>query len=156
MPTRYFEDFRPGEVIELGHIDVSEQEIVEFARRYDPQLFHVDAERAKESIYGGLIASGWHTAALCMRLLVDGVFHDSAAMGSPGLDGLRWLRPVRPGDVLAGRFVVLESIPSRSKPDRGIVKFRAELDNQDGETVLRFEALGMMGRRRVEGNGIGG
>ncbi len=148
MPTRYFEDFEPGETIELGSTTVSESEIVEFARRYDPQVFHLDAERAKDSIYGGLIASGWHTAALCMRLLVDGVFGDSAGMGSPGVDELRWLAPVRPGDVLAGRLIVLETIPSRSKPDRGLVKFRAELDNQRGETVLRFDGLAMMGRRR--------
>ena len=148
MPTRYFEDFRPGDTIELGRVAVSEAEIVEFARRYDPQSFHVDAERAKDSIYGGLIASGWHTAALCMRLLVDGVFGDSAAMGSPGLDELRWLTPVRPGDVLAGRLIVLECIPSRSKPDRGVVRFRDELDNQHGETALRFDALAMIGKRR--------
>ena len=147
MPTRYFEDFEAGETIELGNVEVSEDEIVEFARRYDPQTFHIDAERAKDSIYGGLIASGWHTAALCMRLLVDGVFGDSSAMGSPGVDELRWLKPVRPGDVLAGRITVLERVPSRSKPDRGIVRFRAELDNQHGETVLRFDGLAMMGRR---------
>ncbi len=151
MPTRYFEDFRPGETIQLGRVAVTEAEIVEFARRYDPQVFHLDAERARDSIYGGLIASGWHTAALCMRLLVDGVFGDSAGMGSPGVDELRWLAPVRPGDVLAGRLIVLETIPSRSKPDRGIVKFRAELDNQRGETVLRFDALAMMGRRLERG-----
>ncbi len=144
---RYFEDFVPDETIQLGQIRVSEAEIVEFARRYDPQYFHVDAERAAASIYGGLIASGWHTAALCMRLLVDGVFAESAAMGSPGLDELRWLGPVRPDDVLVGRMTVLEARPSRSKPDRGIVRFRAELDNQRGETVLRFVALGMFGRR---------
>ena len=147
MPTRYFEDFNPGEAIELGQTAVFEAEIVEFARRYDPQPFHVDPERARDSIYGGLIASGWHTAALCMRLLVDGVFGDAAGMGSPGVDELRWLAPVRPGDVLTGRLIVLESISSRSKPDRGIVKFRAELDNQHGETVLRFDGLAMMGRR---------
>lgn len=144
---RYFDDFVPDETIQLGQVRVSEAEIVEFARRYDPQYFHVDAERASASIYGGLIASGWHTAALCMRLLVDGVFADSAAMGSPGLDELRWLGPVRPDDVLVGRMTVLEARPSRSKPDRGIVRFRAELDNQRGETVLRFVALGMFGRR---------
>ena len=149
MPTRYLEDFEAGETIELGSVEVSEAEIVEFARRYDLQAFHVDAERAKDSIYGGLIASGWHTAALCMRLLVDGVFGDSSAMGSPGVDELRWLKPVRPGDALAGRLTVLERVPSRSKPDRGIVRFRAELDNQHGETVLRFDALAMMGRRGV-------
>lgn len=149
MPTRYFEDFRPGETFELGSVEVSEAAIVEFAGRYDPQFFHVDAERAKGSIYGGLIASGWHTAALCMRLLVDGVFGDSSALGSPGVDELRWFRPVRPGDALTGRFTVLECVPSRSKPDRGVVRFRAELGNQDGETVLRFDALAMMGRRQA-------
>ena len=147
MATRYFEDFSPGETIELGSVAVTEAEIVEFARRYDPQYFHVDPEQAKDSPYGGLIASGWHTVALCMRLMVDGVFGDSAGMGSPGVDELRWLEPVRPGDVLTGRLIVLETIPSRSKPDRGVVKFRSELDNQHGETVLRFDGLGMMGRR---------
>ncbi|MDP8924039.1 MAG: MaoC family dehydratase [Chloroflexota bacterium] len=144
---RYFEDFSPGETIRLGLVEVSEVEILEFARRYDPQPFHIDAEWARQSSYGGLIASGWHTAALCMRLLVDGVLADSAGMGSPGVDELRWLRPVRPGDVLTGRFTVLECVPSRNKPDRGVVRFRAELDNQHGETVLRFEAIGLMGRR---------
>jgi len=147
VPTHYYEDFQPGDTIALGSVVVSEAEIVEFARRYDPQVFHLDPERAKDSIYGGLIASGWHTAALCMRLLVDGVFGDAAGMGSPGVDELRWLKPVRPGDALSGRLLVLERIPSRSKPDRGIVKFRAELDNQHGETVLRFDGLAMMGRR---------
>ncbi len=147
MATRYFEDFSPGETIELRSVAVTEAEIIEFARRYDPQSFHVDPERAKDSPYGGLIASGWHTVALCMRLMVDSVFGDAAGMGSPGVDELRWLKPVRPGDVLTGRLIVLESIPSRSKPDRGIVKFRAELDNQHGETVLRFDGLAMMGRR---------
>ncbi len=99
---RYLEDFRAGEVIELGSCTISEEEILDFARRYDPQLFHVDPERAQASIYGGLIASGWQTCGLFMRLAVDGVIGDSSSMGSPGLDNLRWLLPVRPGDTLRG------------------------------------------------------
>ncbi|MGE0725116.1 MAG: MaoC family dehydratase [Alphaproteobacteria bacterium] len=144
---RYFEDFTLGEVVELGSRSVSREEIIDFARQFDPQYFHVDEERAKESIYGGLIASGWHTAALTMRLAADGLILDSASMGSPGVDELRWLKPVRPGDTLSARFTVTEIRPSGSKPDRGIVKSFVEVANQDGETVLTWKAMGMYRRR---------
>ena len=108
---------------------------------------HIDPQLAKRSIYGGLIASGWHTVGLWMRLCVDAVIGDAASMGSPGLDRIRWTRPVRPGDTLRGRFTVLECIPSRSKPDRGVLRSRAELFNQDGELVMEFEGLNILERR---------
>jgi acyl dehydratase len=144
---RYLEDFRAGEVIELGSHVVGEREILEFARRYDPQPFHVDPERAAESNFGGLIASGWQTCALFMRLAVDGLLGASASMGSPGLDSLRWLVPVRPGDTLRARYTVLEVTPSRSRPDRGVVRFRGEMINQRDEVALSMEGVGFFGRR---------
>ena len=144
---RYLEDFRAGEVIELGSHTVGEGEILEFARRYDPQPFHVDPERAAGSIYGGLIASGWQTCALFMRLAVDGLIGESASMGSPGLDSLRWLLPVRPGDTLRARYTVLEVTPSRSRPDRGVVRFRGEMLNQRDEVAMSLEGVGFFGRR---------
>jgi acyl dehydratase len=141
VPTRYFEDFTPGAAFEAGRVTVSESEIVEFATRYDPQPFHVDVEAARASIYGGLIASGWHTAALMMRLVVDGILADTAALGSPGVDELRWLLPVRPGDTLSVRMTVVEARASRSKPDRGLVRARFEVTNQEGALVMSQVAL---------------
>ncbi len=145
--TIYFEDFVPGRVFELGSIDVSEDEIIEFATRYDPQPFHVDPEAAERSPFGGLIASGWHTCALYMRLLFDGILHDSASQGSPGMDELRWLAPVRPGDRLSATSIVEEATPSATKPNRGTVILRSEMTNQDGVVVLRMRGRGMYGRR---------
>ena len=147
MPSRYLEDFVPGTVFEAGSVRLTEAEIVEFATRYDPQPFHVDAEAAERSIYGGLIASGWQTVALTMRLLVDNVFQGSASMGSPGVDELRWLLPVRPGDTLSVRMVILELVPSRSKPDRGSVKVAYETRNQRGELVQSVIGRGIIARR---------
>jgi acyl dehydratase len=144
---RYLEDFQVGETIELGSETVSEADILAFARQYDPQPFHVDAEAAKDSIYGGLIASGWHTAAIYMRLLVAGLVGESASMGSPGIDTLRWLKPVRPGDTLRARLAVLEVTPSRSRADRGTMRSRAEVLNQRDEVVMSLEAIGIFGRR---------
>jgi acyl dehydratase len=141
VPTRYFQDFTPGTVFEAGSVTVSESEIVEFATRYDPQPFHIDAEAARASIYGGLIASGWHTAALMMRLVVDGILADTAALGSPGVDELRWLLPVRPGDTLSVRMTVVEARASRSKPDRGLIRARFEVTNQDGALAMSQLAL---------------
>ncbi len=143
---RYFEDFKVGDVYELGSIAVTRDEIVEFARKFDPQYFHVDEERAKESIYGGLIASGWHTAALTMRMAADGIILQSASMGSPGIDELRWLKPVRPGDTLSATMEVLSARASESKPDRGVVNTRVAVKNQSGETVMTWKALGMYRR----------
>ena len=147
MLTRYFEDLPAGAVFEAGSVTVGEAEIVDFARQYDPQLFHVDPVAARDTIYGGLIASGWHTVALCMRLLVDGVFGHSHGMGSPGVDEIRWLQPVRPGDTLTVRAIMLEARVSRSKPDRGVLRFRIEAYNQHHEQVLSMTGTGFMARK---------
>ncbi|OJH37313.1 MaoC family dehydratase [Cystobacter ferrugineus] len=144
---RYFEDFQVGQVHELGTYEVTREEILAFARQYDPQPFHMDEEAGRRSIYGSIIASGWQTAAICHRLLVRAVLEDSSSMGSPGLDELRWLRPVRPGDTLSARIEVLEASPSRSKPDRGSVKTRMEVRNQQGEVVMT-ELASVLFRRR--------
>jgi acyl dehydratase len=147
VPRRYLEDFVPGTVYPAGSVQISEAEIVEFATRYDPQPFHVDADAARGSVYGGLIASGWQTVAVTMRLLVDHVFKDSLSMGSPGVDEIRWLLPVRPGDTLSTRVIVLETRPSRSKPDRGVLRFRVEVENQDGELAMSMVGAAFVGRR---------
>jgi acyl dehydratase len=144
---RYFDDFRVGESVDLGQISVTDDEIIAFARQFDPQPFHVDARRARDSIFGGLVASGWHTAALYMRLLVDGLLKDSASLGSPGIDALRWLQPVRPGDTLRARFTVLECRPSQSRPGMGIVRGRGEVLNQDETAVMSVESIGFFGCR---------
>lgn len=146
MP-RYLEDFRPGDVIELGEFSLAKDEIIAFAKRFDPQPFHVDEEAAKATHFGGLIASGWHTVSALMRLMVDGYIKTTVSFGSPGIDEIRWLRPVRPGDVLRGRGVVLDVVPSRSKPDRGHTRIRYEVENQSGETVMTMVGLGIFGRR---------
>jgi acyl dehydratase len=144
---RYFEDFKPGEVIELGSRTITKEAIVAFATEFDPQVFHVDEEAAKRTIYGGLLASGWHTGSLLMRLLYEGLLKGTVSLGSPGIDELRWLRPVRPGDTLSARMTVTESIPSRSKPDRGIIRSVLEMRNQHGEVVLTLRGMSLLGRR---------
>ena len=143
----YLEDFVVGDVVELGSCSVSREEIIEFARRYDPQPFHVDEEAAKHSIFGGLIASGWHTASMFMRLFVDGLIAGGASLGSPGVDEIRWLKPVRPGDTLTARAIVLETVPSRSKPDRGHIRVRYELFNQRGEQAMTMISRSIYRRR---------
>ena len=145
--VRYFEDFSAGEAIECGSRAVSREEIVEFARKFDAQPFHLDEEAAARSIYGGLIASGWHTAAITHGLFVEAVAGTMASMGSPGVDELRWLLPVRPGDTLSVRMVILELVPSRSKPDRGSVKVAYETRNQRGELVQSVIGRGIIARR---------
>ncbi len=117
----YFEDYVVGTVHEFGSVTVEEAEVIAFAQRFDPQPFHIDAMAAKQSVFGGLIASGWHTAAMMMGMIVEHYLAQSASLGSPGIDELRWLKPVRPGDTLTARVTVLETRRSRSKPDRGIV-----------------------------------
>jgi acyl dehydratase len=146
MPDLHFEDIQPGQVYELGTRTVTEDELIAFARDFDPQPFHVDLEAAKESVFGGLIASGWHTGALWMRMYVDTML-GSAARGSPGIEELRWLAPVRPGDTLTGRLTVLEATPSATKPDRGTIRIRGEMVNQDGVTVMAMTSRGHFGRR---------
>jgi acyl dehydratase len=144
---RYFEDFQVGEVHETRSYQVSREEIVAFARQFDPQPFHVDDEAARTSIFGGIVASGWHTASICHRLIVEDTLGKAASLGSPGVDELRWLRPVRPGDTLTARVEVLSLTPSRSKPDRGAIKFRFEVRNQNGEQVMTEIANALFGRR---------
>ncbi len=147
MPEHYFEDFAPGQVYELGSTTVTEEEIVAFARRWDPQPFHVDPEAAAASVFGGLIASGWHTGAMWMRLYVDSLLDGAASMGSPGIEELRWLAPVRPGDTLHARLTVVEATPSERRPDRGTIRSRAEMVNQEGVTVMAMVARGHFARR---------
>ncbi|QRN92959.1 MaoC family dehydratase [Archangium violaceum] len=144
---RYFEDFQVGTRFELGSYEVSREEILEFARKYDPQPFHLDEEAGRRSIFGSIIASGWQTASICHGLLVKSLIGDSSSMGSPGLDELRWLLPVRPGDTISPRLEVFESTPSRSKPDRGSVKMRMEVRNQKGELVMTEIAIALFRRR---------
>jgi len=143
----YFENVEPGAVLQLGSRTVTAEEIVAFAREFDPQPFHIDPEAASYSIFGGLIASGWHICSMTMRLLVEQYLSRAASLGSPGVDQIRWLRPVRPGDTITAQVVVLETRPSQSKPDRGAVKLRTEVTNQQGELVMTMENTGLMARR---------
>jgi acyl dehydratase len=145
-PLRIDEDLRVGTTIELGETSVTEPEILAFGERYDPQPFHVDPEVAAGSVFGGLIASGWQSCALCMRLFAVGVLNRTTSLGSPGVDELRWLGPVRPGDVLVGRVEVLENRSSRSKPDRAILVTRGTLTNQDGAVVLSLVVTNLLQR----------
>jgi acyl dehydratase len=144
---RYFEDFSEGQVFELGEQRITEPEILEFARRYDPQVFHVDPEAARGTMYGSLIASGWQTGAIYMGLLVRGLLHDTASLGSAGIDELRWLKPVRPGDVLRARLTITSLKPSAKHPDRGTAFNLGELFNQAGERVMFVRSSGMFARR---------
>ena len=144
---QYFEDYLPGAVCEFGEVRISEDEIIDFARRFDPQEMHIEPAAAARGAFGGLIASGWHTAALMMRLVVDNFLPRQASLGSPGIDELRWLRPVRPGDVLRVRVSVLETKRSRSKPDRGVVRTLMEVLNQHGEVVMSLKAMNIIASR---------
>ena len=147
MGKRYFEDFHIGDVFDLGSIQVTQEEIIAFARQFDPQPFHLDPERAKDSIFHGLAASGWHTGALFMRLLVDGLLRETISIGSPGIDELRWRNPVRPGDRLRACLTVTESIPSRSRPSMGVVRSACEMFNQKDDVVLTFSGIHLFGRK---------
>jgi acyl dehydratase len=144
---RYFEDYTAGHVYELGTVTVSEAEIIDFARQFDPQYFHIDPEKAKSSRFGGIIASGWHTIGVTMRLYVDHYLSHVASLASPGIDEVRWPNPVRPGDILKVRVSVLEARPSRTKPDRGVVRARIEASNQRDEQVLSMIGISILGRR---------
>jgi acyl dehydratase len=134
----YFEDFHAGDTFELGPLTVTQEEIITFAKQFDPQYFHIDPQRARDSIFGELVASGWHTASLFMRMFYDGLLHDVASMGSPGLDQIRWLRPVRPADTLRGRFTVTDVRTSKSRPGMGILISRCEMFNQHNELLYSF------------------
>jgi acyl dehydratase len=141
VENRYFEDYHAGSVYELGSIAVEQDEMIAFARRFDPQVFHIDPEYAKKTIYGGLIASGWHTAGLMMRIFSEHFLSKVASLGSPGVDELRWHKPVRSGDELSVRVTVSETKRSRSKPDRGIVHSFIEVMNQNLEVVMSMKAI---------------
>jgi acyl dehydratase len=147
---RYFEDYVPGLVLEYGTISINEAEIIDFATRFDPQYFHIDAEAAKGGPYGGLIASGWHTAAVMMRLVADHYMSKVASLGSPGIDEIRWTRPVRPGDSLSIRISILEGKRSTSKPDRGVVHALVEVLNQKQEVVMSLKAMNIFRLRPQE------
>jgi acyl dehydratase len=154
IEERYFEDYVPGSVYTFGSYKVSEQEIINFAGKYDPQVFHTDPEGAKETRFGGLVASGWHTAAIAMRLLVDHFISRVASMGSPGADKVRWLIPVRPDDVLSVRVTILKARPSRSTPAQGIIELFVEVINQRDEVVMTRTAVSLMRRRGQHSNPI--
>jgi len=147
--VRYFEDYEVGVAQEVGTLSLDQAEMIEFASKYDPQDFHVDPDKAAMSPFGGLIASGWHTAAAVMRVLVDRYLDSASSLGSPGLDELRWLAPVRPGDVLTVRAEVVSSRRSSSKPSRGLLHTRAEIFNQDGVMVMSMKAINLVACRSV-------
>ncbi len=144
---RYVEDFPVGVRREIGSRTVDEAEVIRFAKEFDPQPFHIDKEAAAAGFYGGIIASGWHTCSMTMRLMVDGYLSDSAALGSPGIDELRWLRPVRPGDTLTVYSTVAGVKVSTTKPDRAVMTTKTEVENQNGEIVLTMLGKTMMKRR---------
>ncbi len=138
-----FAEFAAGQTFAAGPVVVTREAMLAFAREFDPQWFHVDQAAAGEGPFGGLIASGWHTCAIAMRLAVDTVLHDSESFASPGLDELRWPHPVRPGDALRWTATVIETRRSRSRPTLGILRWRWELHNQDGAKVLDLEATSL-------------
>ena len=143
----YFEDMVVGRTIEVGSRTVTAGEIEAFATAFDPQPFHVDPQAAAHSIYGGVIASGWHTCSMMMRLVVDNFLKDAASQGSPGVDAIRWIKPVRAGDTLQVSTTVIETRPSSSKPDRGVVVTQWRAINQDGDLVATVQGMGLFMRR---------
>lgn len=146
-PTLYFEDFSLGQTIEAPGPLVTREAIIDFARQFDPQPFHLDDAAAAKSMFGGLVASGWHTAAMCMRMMVDAYVGKAASLGSPGIDELRWLKPVRPGDQLRMRAKVIELRPSKSKPQLGSICHEWEVLNQHDEIVMRMKGWALFARR---------
>lgn len=149
ISDRWFEDYVPGSVFEFGYVTLSEKEIIAFARGYDPQPIHTDPAWSATGPFGGLIASGVHTIAACMRLYVAHYISQVASLASPGLDEIRWPRPVRPGDRLHIRVTVTGARASRSKPDRGLVHSAVETLNQSDEVVLSFTAMNFFARRPI-------
>lgn len=147
MNVSYFEDIKVGDLSEFGAKEVTREEILSFAEKYDPQAFHLDETAAKESIYGDIIASGWHTGSMLMRMMVDHMVNERAGLGSPGFDNLRWIRPVRPGDTLRVTSEVTDTIRSKSRPDMGIVKSKVSMFNQKDEAVLSMTTIGMIKTR---------
>jgi acyl dehydratase len=155
VEQRHFEDYAPGSIGVYGPIALTEMDIIEFALRYDPQPMHTDPAAAARGPFGGLIASGWHTTGLVMRVLVERYLSHVAALASPGIDELRWHQPVRPGDVLSVRITVLDASISRSKPDRGLIRTLIEAVNQKHEVGMSLKAMNFL-RRRAAGAPDGG
>ena len=147
MADLYFEDFTVGWRFTTPGVDVTEEEIIEFGKRYDPQPFHIDAEAAKESLYGGLIASGFHTLGMVFRTFVETGTLAAASLGAYGIDELRWLKPVRPGDTIRADIEVIESRPSASKPDRGLARMKYAVLNQRDEVVMTYISNQILARR---------
>jgi acyl dehydratase len=149
MITRphYFEDYTAGTVIDLGEVTVDQSGIIAFAQQYDPQPMHVDPVAAAESRFGGLVASGWQTTVLVMRLYIDNYLWHPSSLASPGVDELRWTEPVRPGDTLSVRATVLDATPSRKRSDRGLVRARVEARNQHARDVLSVIVLSIIAKR---------
>jgi acyl dehydratase len=143
----YWEDLEIDSVRELGSHTITREEIMDFARQFDPQPFHLDEQAAKASVFGGLCASGWHTCGLAMRLMVTNFLHEAASLGSPGLEDVRWLKPVFPGDTLSLRHAILAKRPMNSRPDVGLVRTRWMMFNQDQAQVLHMEGWAMFRRR---------
>lgn len=150
VSERYFEDYLPGIDVRCGAEHVHEADILRFASEFDPQAIHADPAAAAKGPFGGLIASGWHTTAITMRIVAAFFLNDKASLASPGVDELRWTLPVRPGDVLSARFEILEARPSRSKPDRGIIRTRITVFNDRDEAVLSLVAMNMLRRRPAD------
>ena len=148
MTERYFDDFKVGERFYSGGVTLSESQILDFALQFDPQPFHIDKTAAEDGPFGGLTASGFHTLALSFRVFYETKVFNACSLGSPGLDALRWLKPVRPGDTLRVEAEVIEMRPSSSKPDMGVLKMGYETKNQDGESVMSFVAIHMFARRK--------
>ncbi len=146
---RYLEDYRAGEVIRAPGVTLSEADIIEFAFRYDPQPLHIDQGAAEQSIYGGLIASGWQIAAVAFRMLIQAGLLGKGSLGSPGIDALRWHHPVRPGDTLYAVVDVTDVRASASKPDRGVVTMHYRVDNQLGEKVMSWQAVQLVAKRNI-------
>lgn len=149
IDDRYFEDYVPGDVHEFGEVAVSADEIVDFGKRFDPQDFHTDAVAAAKTRFGGLIASGWHTGSMVMRLFCEHYLSNNASLSSPGMDELRWVLPVRPGDRLSLRVTVVEARRSATKPDRGLVRSAMEVLNQNGQVVMTMIAMNLIGCRNA-------
>ena len=147
VKMRYFEDFEVGEIIEIGSKKVTQAEIVTFAEAFDPQPFHTSEVKARDSIFGGLIASGWHTCGIFMRLYVDNFLTKTISLGSPGVDHIRWLKPVFPNDTISGRITILETKPSPNRPEVGIIKIKCEMLNQSAEVVMQLEGTGLFGKK---------
>lgn len=146
----YWEDLVPGSTRALGSVSPTADDIRAFALQFDPQPFHVDEEGAKASIYGGLCASGWHTCSMAMRLMVDNFLNEAASMGSPGLEGIKWLKPVFPGDTLTLAHTILDSRAMASRPDMGLVRTAWDMHNQHDDKVLHMEGWGMFRRRKPD------